>query len=44
MKKIEAEPVTVDLASADDLKKLRMNPTGKVLLVIFWATVRWLRS
>jgi peroxiredoxin len=38
MKKIEAEPVTVDLASTDDLKKLRMNPTGKVLLVNFWAT------
>jgi peroxiredoxin len=38
MKKIEAEPVNVDLASADDLKKLRTNPTGKVLLVNFWAT------
>ncbi len=38
MKKIEAEPVRLDLASADDLKKLRSNPTGKVLLVDFWAT------
>ena len=38
MKKIEAEPVRLDLASADDLKKLRANPTGKVLLVDFWAT------
>ena len=38
LKKIEAEPVTVTLASADDLKKLRANPTGKVLLVNFWAT------
>lgn len=38
MKKIEAEPVTVSLASADDLKKLRSNGTGKVLLVNFWAT------
>lgn len=38
MKKIEAEPISVDLASADDLKKLRTNPTGKVLLVNFWAT------
>jgi len=38
MKKIEAEPVRLDLASADDLKKLRTNPTGKVLLVDFWAT------
>jgi len=36
--KIEAEPVNVELASADDLKKLRSNPTGKVLLVNFWAT------
>ena len=38
MKKIEAEPVKLELASADDLKKLRANPTGKVLLVNFWAT------
>jgi thiol-disulfide isomerase/thioredoxin len=38
MKKIEAEPVIVNLASAEDLKKLRTNPTGKVLLVNFWAT------
>lgn len=37
-KKIEAEPVTVTLVSADDLKKLRANPTGKVLLVNVWAT------
>ena len=26
------------MATADDLKKLRTNPTGKVLLVNFWAT------
>ena len=38
MKKIETEPVRLDMASADDLKKLRANPTGKVLLVNFWAT------
>lgn len=38
LKRIEAEPVTVSLASADDLKKLRANGTGKVLLVNFWAT------
>jgi thiol-disulfide isomerase/thioredoxin len=38
VKKIEQEPVSVELASADDLKKLRSNPTGKVLLVNFWAT------
>lgn len=38
MKKIEAEPVDLSLASADDLKKLHANSTGKVLLVNFWAT------
>jgi thiol-disulfide isomerase/thioredoxin len=38
LQKIEAEPVSVSLASADDLKKLRTNGTGKVLLVNFWAT------
>jgi thiol-disulfide isomerase/thioredoxin len=38
MQKIEAEPVKVEMATADDLKKLRSNPTGKVLLINFWAT------
>ena len=38
MKEIEAEPVRLDAATAEDLKKLRANPTGKVLLVNFWAT------
>jgi thiol-disulfide isomerase/thioredoxin len=38
MKKIEATPVRLELASAEELKKLRANPTGKVLLVNFWAT------
>ncbi|MDR3726061.1 MAG: redoxin family protein [Terracidiphilus sp.] len=38
LKKIEAEPVTLDSATADELKKLRANPTGKLLLVNFWAT------
>ena len=38
MTKIEAEPVKLDAATADDLKKLRANSTGKVLLVNFWAT------
>ena len=38
MAKIEAEPVTVQMAGADVLKKLRANPTGKLLLVNFWAT------
>jgi len=38
MARIEAEPVTVKLANSDDLKSLRQNPTGKLLLVDFWAT------
>src|SRR5205085_5369359 len=33
---IEAEPVTLDVINADDLKKLRANPTGKLLLISFW--------
>jgi thiol-disulfide isomerase/thioredoxin len=36
--KIEAEPVNLEPATADDLKKLRANATDKVLLVNFWAT------
>lgn len=36
--RIQAEPVTVDMAGADDLKKLRANATDKVVLVHFWAT------
>jgi peroxiredoxin len=38
LRKIEAEPVSLELASIDDLKKLRANPTGKLLLLSFWAT------
>jgi peroxiredoxin len=38
IRKIEAQPVKLEMASADDLKKLRANPTGKYLLVNFWAT------
>jgi peroxiredoxin len=38
MKRIEAEPVTVQLASVADLKKLRTNPTDKLVVVNFWAT------
>ena len=38
LKKIEAEPVNLEMVTADDLKKLRTNPTGKVLLINFWAT------
>ncbi len=37
-KRIEAEPVKLELASIDDLKKLRVNQSGKVLLINFWAT------
>ena len=36
--KIQAEPVNVDMVGAEDLKKLRANQTGKVLLVNFWST------
>jgi len=35
---IEKEPVAVELAGLDQLKALRKNTTGKVLLVNFWAT------
>jgi peroxiredoxin len=38
LKRIEAEPVTLEDATAETLKKLRTNPTGKMLLVNFWAT------
>lgn len=38
LKKVETEPVTVQEVSTADLKKLRANPTGKILLVNFWAT------
>jgi thiol-disulfide isomerase/thioredoxin len=36
--RIEAEPVTLEMAGADKLKTLRGNGTGKLLLVNFWAT------
>ena len=38
LKKAQAEPVKLEMATADDLKKLRTNPTSKVLLINFWAT------
>jgi thiol-disulfide isomerase/thioredoxin len=38
LKRIEAEPVTVEPVTTEELKKLRSNPTNKVLLVNFWAT------
>ncbi len=36
--KIEAEPVKLEAATAEVLKKLRANSTDKVLLINFWAT------
>jgi peroxiredoxin len=36
--KIQAEPVTLEPIGADDVKKLRANQGGKVLLVNFWST------
>jgi peroxiredoxin len=36
--KFEAEPVSVEPATAEVLKMLRSNATGKLLLVSFWAT------
>jgi peroxiredoxin len=38
LKKIEEEPVNLEMATAEDLKKLRANPTKHMLLVSFWAT------
>jgi peroxiredoxin len=36
--RIQAEPVTVDMVGAEDLKKLRANATDKVVLVHLWST------
>jgi peroxiredoxin len=38
LKSIEAEPVRLEPAGATDLRQLRRNPTGKMLLINFWAT------
>jgi len=38
LRKIESQPVKLDMATAADLKALRTNPSGKTLLVSFWAT------
>ena len=38
LRKIESQPVKLDMATSADLKALRTNPTGKTLLVSFWAT------
>jgi thiol-disulfide isomerase/thioredoxin len=35
---VAAGPVTVEAIGADQLKKLRQNGTGKLLLINFWAT------
>jgi peroxiredoxin len=36
--RIKAEPVKVDVATMDDLKKLRANGTSKITVVHFWTT------
>jgi thiol-disulfide isomerase/thioredoxin len=38
MRKIESQPVKLELATTEDLKKLRANATGKFTVVNFWAT------
>jgi len=38
LRKIEEQPVTVDLVSKEDLTKLRTNPSHQLMLVDFWAT------
>lgn len=37
-KKIATEPVNLEMATPEELKKIRANGTGKVVLVNFWAT------
>jgi peroxiredoxin len=38
LRKIEEQPVKLEPATAEDLQKLRANPTKHMLLVSFWAT------
>lgn len=38
LRKIESQPVQLDMVSTADLTKLRTNPDKKMLLVSFWAT------
>jgi peroxiredoxin len=38
LKRLEREPVPLKTATAEDMKALRKNTTGKTLLVNFWAT------
>lgn len=36
--KLDAQPVDVELVSAEDLSKLRASASGKMTLITFWAT------
>jgi len=38
LRKIESQPIQLEMASAADLRTLRANPAHKMLLVSFWAT------
>jgi peroxiredoxin len=38
LRKIESQPVTLDMITAEGLRKLRTNPDKKPLLISFWAT------
>ena len=38
MKEWMAKPVTLETVTLDGLKQLRKNPTGKTLMINFWAT------
>jgi peroxiredoxin len=38
LQKIESQPVQLEMASAEQLKMLRTNPSKKTLLISFWAT------
>lgn len=38
LRKIEEQPVKVEMATADDLKRLRQNPSKHMVLISFWAT------
>jgi thiol-disulfide isomerase/thioredoxin len=35
---LQSMPVKLEMATAEDLKKLRANPTGNLMMVNFWAT------
>jgi peroxiredoxin len=38
LRKIEEQPVKLDMATAEELKRLRQNPSKHMVLVSFWAT------